>query len=401
MEVVKLFLEKFDDPDFIFSKMREEAGLENYQPSGRWTPNDVKKYVARLCEFLGKPVPHAESRRLFISVAMEPTVASFLRSEMEAQDVIPIMEALTGDEPSAITTAIDFVKGKCRSLASFISEQLGRGPIPFETEFRPVCAPPNPALHALHNYGELVIRDKSRVKHFVEHLQGSRYFAMDFHQASDHDGVIQHLSIISFCFRKRIIFVFPKLFPETVDGVSRALMDNPKPVFVFKWDRRGAKVRELFGWTPPQLYEAEVVARRHGFPATLDAMAEEVVRGKFCRRASNFCADAVPSAIALEHRAIRVKLIYEFVVKQEKLRPPTEGPFQPRWPTISQPVGRQVGGKRETTGEDEETLPKRGRDSPHDDRAAGRSVWDRLSRRDDDRDGARGNVSDARRVVRR
>ena len=191
-------------------------------------------------------------------------------------------------------------------------------------------------------------------------------------------------------------FVFPKLFPETIPDISRALLENRKPVFSYRWAQRGRRVTELLSWTPEMLYEAEETARRHRLPTTLDAMTKEVVGGKFCRRASNFGADAVPSAVALAHRAVRARLIYEFVVKLERLRAPTEGPYRRPLPVAVQPVGRQVGGKRPSTRDRDETLPKQVRESC----AASQDVRYRPSRRDDDNGDGR-PAADARRFVRR
>ena len=87
------------------------------------------------------------------------------------------------------------------------------------------------------------------------------------------------------------------------------------------------------------------VAREKGLRSTYDAMTEEVVGGKYCRRASNFGDSAVPSAAALEHRATRVTLIRDFVAKLRRMREPEEGHSPPRRGRC-RVAGTQTGSKR-------------------------------------------------------
>ena len=63
--------------------------------------------------------------------------------------------------------------------------------------------------------------------------------------------------------------------------------------------------------------DAEEVATEMGVSFSLDSLMDKTVGGKFCWGAANFRDTVVPSEAALHHRAIRVSLIYEFVVKYD------------------------------------------------------------------------------------
>ena len=52
---------------------------------------------------------------------------------------------------------------------------------------------------------------------------------------------------------------------------------------------------------------------------TLDAISESVTGGKWCSRASNFLDADIPSDKALGHRAMRARLLYEFIAEDEGL----------------------------------------------------------------------------------
>ena len=75
-----------------------------------------------------------------------------------------------------------------------------------------------------------------------------------------------------------------------------------------------------FGWKPEKVVDAEEVATAMGISVSLDSLTERTVGGRYCRRASNFHDTAIPSVAALYHRAVKISLIYEFVVKHRGLR---------------------------------------------------------------------------------
>ena len=110
------------------------------------------------------------------------------------------------------------------------------------------------------------------------------------------------------------------LFADTVKPVAKALKNNDKKVFTYRWAWRGKPFQKLFGWIPKEPVGIEKIANDIGIPAKLDEITEKTVGGLFCRRASEFGDFAIPSSVALHHSAVRVTLIYEFAVKMLKLR---------------------------------------------------------------------------------
>ena len=112
----------------------------------------------------------------------------------------------------------------------------------------------------------------------------------------------------------------PSLFPEFVEPIAKVLRENPRLAFRYRWNRRAKEFGEIFKWSPSEFVDAEDVAKENGIGHSLDDMAERIVGGPHCRRGSNFGDFAVPSVVALHHRAIRVTLIYEFVVTVGKYR---------------------------------------------------------------------------------
>ena len=88
----------------------------------------------------------------------------------------------------------------------------------------------------------------------------------------------------------------------------------------YRWQRRGPSFERVFGWKPTRFLDAEEVAREKEVGFSLDDMAQKIVGAGFCRRGSNFGDLAIPSAAALHHRAMRVALIYEYVVELKDFR---------------------------------------------------------------------------------
>ena len=131
----------------------------------------------------------------------------------------------------------------------------------------------------------------------------------------------------------------------TYEPLCAALRENPKPTITYRWNRRRRLFQDAFGWTPAEVFDAEDVAREYGFPATLDMVTREVVGSDFCRRGANFGDSAVPSAVALEHRATRVTVVYEFVVRKKEMRSSEDDDAQPHR-GLHRGAGPHSGGKR-------------------------------------------------------
>ena len=368
MGVVLILLQNFNRFGRVEAMMKEKEGLESYSigdARDRWTPRNVKNFVGELAGYVGGVIPEKESRRLFIAVGIEPTVDSVVNHTMEFQDAFPVVDGLTAGDESAVDAAIDFIHGKCPSLASFLSQRFGRGAIPCDIEFRSACTA-NDALHALHDNGDFVVRGKSDVENFRRHLADSRHFAVEIYVASDPEKVDEYVSMAVFGFRKKVVFAFPRLFPDAVRDIGRALDADPKPVLTYRWSRRAYLVEKTFKWKPGNVIDALDVAHRHDMTATLDAMTEKVVGGAFCRRASDFSGNVVPSAAALEHRAMRITLIYEFVVRMERLRASGgRSDRGRRWVADPQPAGSMAREERGRQDRRENDRRDRRPDSHH------------------------------------
>ena len=88
----------------------------------------------------------------------------------------------TGNDPANTDEVFGYIKVKRPSFASYISRRAGRGMIDYEEELVPCCTKPfNKSLHSLLATGEVVIKDKSGIANFVNHLHRSRHFAIDCH----------------------------------------------------------------------------------------------------------------------------------------------------------------------------------------------------------------------------
>ena len=132
--------------------------------------------------------------------------------------------------------------------------------------------------------------------------------------------------MIYFCFRSKVYFMMPKLFPDTVAPISAALNADPKPTFAFRWHVRREECLETLRWDPRIRHDVEVLAENARIRPSLDEFARvtRCVGGTFCRRASAFSGLVIPSPPALSHRAMRVTLLYEFAVQELRLRETSE-----------------------------------------------------------------------------
>ena len=126
--------------------------------------------------------------------------------------------------------------------------------------------------------------------------------------------------LISFCFGKKVYFAMPFLFPETIPAISASLRANPRPSLLFRWNRKGGKVSELLGWQPTNMIHAEDVAQEREIPGSIAKMTEITLGGKFCYRGTSIPDNAMPSKIALAHRAMRAKIVYKFVAESRGMK---------------------------------------------------------------------------------
>ena len=322
MEFIRFVATNFNDLGTVLIEIRKQDGLSGYGMNAdfdAWTPHRIRAFVHNVCEAVGELIP-PEAKWLYIVVGLTPAIESYVKSDIELQDFLPIFRSLVGEEETNRRRAIDFIYKSCPFLASFVSEQLGFGARKFETEFVQACnLPINDKLHKLPHPGEVIL-DKRMVDNLARDVAKSRYFAMDFMEANCPDSANIRIGFVSICCRSKVFFAMPYLLPETRKGIAEVLKKATCPVIVYRWGKFKKEIKELYDWEPAEMYDVEKVAGEIGKKTSLDAMAEYVVGGNFCRRAANFGDAMVPSPMALKHRAIRVTLVYEFVVKAKKLR---------------------------------------------------------------------------------
>ena len=179
---------------------------------------------------------------------------------------------------------------------------------------------PLDSLHDLPGTGEVVIRDSGDIANFEAALASSNYYAIDLFGCDVVSSMSERLGLVSFCMKSRVFFVMPFLFPNTVEPVAELLRRCHKLAIRYRWQRRGPSFEQVFGWKPTVFLDAEEVAKEKGLGFSLNDMAQKIVESDFCRRGSHFGDLAMPSAAALHHRAIRVSLIYEYVVELKEFR---------------------------------------------------------------------------------
>ena len=325
LAVVKMVLRNYNNVGAVVEKMKETEILADFNLDDlsyrKWEPSLVKKFVADICNAIHCPLPREEGIPFLLDFALNSVVDSFLNNQVEEQDVIPMVKTLADGDAAYIDAGINIINRRCPYLALYVARHLGKPAIAFEEKFPPKCSEEaNERLHTLPVSGEVVVENKVTVDNFIVHLKKSRHIAMDFHSVDSHLELNDRVGLVSFNFRSKIYIVMPHLYPETIRPIRRALRDNPLPTFVLNWGRRKKDCQKTFDWTPEEVVEADKVAKEHGVHPSIDAMVDAVVGGKFCRRASNFSDVVTPSKVALRHRAVRVAVIYEFIVKMRGLR---------------------------------------------------------------------------------
>ena len=321
MEVVRFVVENFNDVDAVFARLKttdcyRHANLEQYRES--WKLEYIRRWVLCICNALSEPLPDTVTP-IIMKIAIPPTLKAYNRGEMEDDDFVPVFKSVVGTKEEFVRSGLAMVAEKAPCLASFVSERLGYGPREYDKDFIPKCTI-NENLHSLQGSNDVLIRGEAEMADFTREYRKSRYYAIDCHGCDVPWEGKEQLGFVSFCLKSKVFFVMPFLYPGTADLVVKILREDPKTAFRFRWKRRGAQFAEVFGWQPTDHIDAETVAAESGIEKTLDAMTAAVVGGAYCRRASNFGDNGFPSLEAQSHCAMRVTLIYEFVVKGRKLR---------------------------------------------------------------------------------
>ena len=317
MEVVKFVAVNFEREDVVLAKLRS---FQCFQPfivigSGRWSAYKVREFIVACCR--AKEIdPPPEAVPVFMAVGLGPSLDSFLRHEMEMEDFYYVCRDLAGKKEEDWRRAIDFVSGKCPSLASFLSDRAGYGKRDFAEEFVPTCATPfSENLHHLPHHHGYVLENGDDVDSFERRMKKSAVVAIDLHCTTSVDDTDGRIGLFTFAFPEKIYFFIPRLSSRVTLRVKEILRANPIPVIVYKWEKERNLCKNTLGWTPEKLIVAASVASENNVPRTLDSFAVRLVQAPYCRRASNFTDTVVPSSEALVHRAIKACLIYDFVAE--------------------------------------------------------------------------------------
>ena len=347
VEVVKLVLENFDNVEVIVGRMKEKEELAKADFDGmrrKWKPVAIRKFVERVCTAIGEPFPIVESRRLLQAIALGPVVDSFLQNQLEDMDAFPLLERISALDDENVAATIDFLCERSRTLASFVSERIGRGVIIDPKPHVTSCLRPfNGKLHELPCDDGVILKTAGDVEVFKKRLEKARFLSLVFHAVDKTEGDGERVGLVTIYLRGSATFFLPHLFPALVKPLAKSLRESDKLTLTYCWPRWEKACALLFRWVPSSLIDARDVAAENDLPGGFDVMTESVVGGHFCRRASNFGDSVIPSAAARRHQAIRAALVYEFVAKMRKLRGQSGQRHGAAEPTRNRPGGCRSG----------------------------------------------------------
>ena len=75
----------------------------------------------------------------------------------------------------------------------------------------------------------------------------------------------------------------PRLYPSVAQAVGKVLAKMTSTIVVFQWDMMKKHFRAIFGFLPEHVTDATEVAKANNVSPSLDAIAEFVTGGKYCR----------------------------------------------------------------------------------------------------------------------
>jgi hypothetical protein len=115
---------------------------------------------------------------------------------------------------------------------------------------------------------------------------------------------------------KKVFAIFPRLIPELLTEVGKALRRDAKGkrIFVHGAERLLRFCEAALEWKP-EVTDLTDLCAKQGWKPNFDLLTEKVVGGVFCRRATVFGGDALPSAQVLKYQSVGVSLIFEFGLK--------------------------------------------------------------------------------------
>ena len=327
--VIDFVATNYRNPTVIVEKLRS---CECFQPFpeididamvASWTPIRLRKVVINICKSAKiLPLP-LEAQPLLIAVAMEANANAFNNSLMELEDVVPICRNLVGSVKENWRLIYDIVSEHSKTMASYLSLHAGLGlKVHLDEPFVPSCASPfNERLHSLPHCQGIIVDSSKVAKQFEKCLLDSCQYAVDFFSTFT---LVKRIGggVITFVFRTGIFYVLPRLYSDAFEAVGRALRDDQGhcAVFNLKWTQDRIMFVDAFGFEPKQVIDAQKVATDElKTSMSFENMVLRVTGGSFCRRASFFADFALPSVVALEHRALRACVVYDFIVDARNL----------------------------------------------------------------------------------
>jgi hypothetical protein len=115
----------------------------------------------------------------------------------------------------------------------------------------------------------------------------------------------------------KVFAICPRAFPKALDETGKILRRDSKvkAVFAYRSDDVLEFCRNSLKWEPMTVHDVADMCAERGWKANLDVLMDKAVSGKFCRRASIFFGNSLPSAQVLKHRPMAAALIYDFGLK--------------------------------------------------------------------------------------
>ena len=333
-EIVKLVLANHDKPEVVFEQMQKHsffASSELVPFKEAYSPKKVHRFAEIVCKEAGIEMP-SEVRFVNLALFIEPTIEKYKSGRMEARDFFIAFRDFTRGDRNLEELALAVVQAQSPDLAGFLMDQAKRtfsSSSSSSDESSPKCdLPYNESLHKMCSDKDFVIA-KNNMSEFERCLESCSYFCLDFYPTKKSSVDRGPMGLLTFRFRTTCAFLMPNLFPEMIPPVVAILRRYPRPALTFKWDKFGKMTESVLGWKPEVVHDAGSVSHGQEYP-TLSLVARSVTKGEFCARAGIFNDTAIPSTIALRHRAMRAAVIYEYVVEGLNLRRSVDERVDPR-----------------------------------------------------------------------
>ena len=290
--------------------------LQDVDVSLIWSDKKIQDFLENVCGQMRIPIP-GNVKVIRMRQFLDANVRLFLQNTMEEDDFLAILGRECNGDALLLRDAVNYLATRCSSLALYIAyiHRLPRPEVDASIAFTPSCAQPlNSQLHMIDAICKepVIVRSKDTMVDFSFNLRTTIYLA---------------LMAVRTC--SKVFIIFPKLFPDLVERIGGILCRDAadKKVFVYKGQRLMDFLGEKFGWRPFSVIDTIDICKDKGWAPNLDTLTEKTVSGKFCRRASQFSAAAIPNTIVLKHRYMMVSLVYGFGLKYG--RPLRKNPTDP------------------------------------------------------------------------